>query len=174
MAGATNKSAKRYGYTAKQMATVRATDGVVSSLHSMMASTPPARPTKAFHAAMAERGRSLAVERMRAVKARALSPERLDARLNTAIVSRDRLARSAKRNLREATATGNVASTMAARAAQDRNPARRKKTERLVQNMRNIAERSGALADKRGNAAVDRNNTAARYARAKMRAEASK
>jgi hypothetical protein len=31
-----------------------------------------------------------------------------------------------------------------------------------------------ARADKRGNAAVDRNNTAARYARAKMRAEASK
>ena len=174
MAGATNKSAKKYGYTAKQMATVRATDGVVSSLHSLMASTPPARPTKAFHAAMAERGRSLAVERMRAVKARALSPERLDARLNTAIASRDRLARVATRNLREATATGNVASTMAERAAQDRNPARRRKAEKLVQKLRSISDRAEALADKRGNAAVDRNSTVVRYARAKQRAEAAK
>lgn len=173
MAGATNKSAKKYGYTAKQMATVRATDGVVASLHSLMASTPPARPTKAFHAAMAERGRSLAVERMRAVKARALSPERLDARLNTVIISRDRLARAAKRDLREATATGNVARLMAERAAKD-GTAKRKKTGALIKNMVDIAERHEARADKRGNAAVDRNNTAARYARAKMRAEASK
>jgi hypothetical protein len=62
---------------------------------------------------------------------------------------------------------------MAERAAKD-GIAKRKKTVALIKNMTDIADQREARADKRGNAAVDRNNTAARYARAKMRAEASK
>ena len=56
MAGANNKSAKRQGYSAAQIKTVRASDGVISSLHSLAGKMAPARPTKAFQAMMAAKG----------------------------------------------------------------------------------------------------------------------
>ncbi len=61
MAGANNKSAKRLGYSAKQMETVRSKGGVLSHA-SLMAHGAPARPTKAYKAlaeAMAARKEGL-------------------------------------------------------------------------------------------------------------------
>lgn len=61
MAGATNKSAKRLGYTKGQIQTERAKGGVLSHA-ALMASGEPARPTKAYKAlaeAMAERKKGL-------------------------------------------------------------------------------------------------------------------
>ena len=59
MAGANNKCAKKYGYTAKQLRTVRETQGVVSSLHALAGNVKPARPTKAFHAMIEEKGQPI-------------------------------------------------------------------------------------------------------------------
>jgi hypothetical protein len=59
MAGANNKCAKKYGYTAKQMQTVRETQGVISSLHALAGNVKPARPTKAFHAMIEEKGQPI-------------------------------------------------------------------------------------------------------------------
>ena len=81
MAGANNKSAKKYGYTAKQMETVRQGGGILS-LAGLMQREAPARPTKAYQAHVEKHGqpvrgggiRKSDVQKIRAAKASGSPP----------------------------------------------------------------------------------------------------
>ncbi len=62
MAGANNKSAKKYGYTQRQIQTERAKGGVLS-LASLMSRVDPARPTKAYLARKEDVGNAAPLHR---------------------------------------------------------------------------------------------------------------